>query len=130
MPQKKRFGETTLSMEDIRCLAQFIINFAVQHSLILPARLPDFKHSDMQILPSFETKVSVWRLYKSSVIEEQRIARHAYLVSNATMCEYCPAVKQKSLYGNYTSHWLLKNNALSNFQLSVNFGSSCFHSLL
>ena len=78
VPRKKRSGgrqKTALSMEDIRCVTQFIINFADQHSLILPGRIPGFKRSDVRILPSCETKASIWRLYKSSAIEDQRVVK-------------------------------------------------------
>ena len=78
VPRKKCSGgrqKIALSMKNIRCETQFIINFADQHSLILPGCIPGFKCSDERILPSCETKASIWRLYKSSAIKDQCIVK-------------------------------------------------------
>ena len=45
----------------------FITNYAEQHALVLPGRVPGFKRSDIRLLPSSETKASVWRLYKAAM---------------------------------------------------------------
>jgi len=35
--------KTALKMQDIEQVVQFIVNFADQHSVILPGRIPGFK---------------------------------------------------------------------------------------
>lgn len=78
VPRKKRSGgrnKIALKLEDIQAVSRFILNFADQHSLILPGRVPGFKRSDVRILPSCETKASVWRLYKLSAEPGQRVVK-------------------------------------------------------
>jgi hypothetical protein len=75
IPRKKKSGgrqKTALNLEDIQYVTRFLINFADQHSLLLPGRIPGFKRSDVRILPSNETKASIWRMYKQSAVLGQR----------------------------------------------------------
>jgi len=62
-------------MEDIQQVVQFIVNFADQHSLILPGHIPGFKRNDVCTLPSCETKASVWRYYQASAAPGQRVVK-------------------------------------------------------
>ena len=63
----RKSNKRSLSFEDIKAVVTFITNFAEQHALVLPGRVPGFKRSDIRLLPSSETKASVWRLYKSAM---------------------------------------------------------------
>jgi len=45
----------------------FVTNFAEQHALLLPGRVPGFKRSDIRLLPSHETKASIWRKYETAM---------------------------------------------------------------
>ena len=56
--------KTALSFFDIERVSRFIVNFAEQQSIILPGRISGFKRDDVKVLPSCETKASVWRAYK------------------------------------------------------------------
>jgi len=67
--------KTALKMEDIEQVVQFIVNFADQHSVILPGRIPASKRNDIKILPSSETKASLWRCYKASAVPGQRVVK-------------------------------------------------------
>jgi len=53
-----------LSFDDVKAVVTFISNYAEQHALLLPGRVPAYKRSDIRLLPSAETKASVWRKYK------------------------------------------------------------------
>ncbi|XP_042265228.1 uncharacterized protein LOC121895816 isoform X2 [Thunnus maccoyii] len=69
-PRMKRFGGCVLSrrlltVQDIQRIKQFIANFADVHAMPLPGRIPGFKQSDIQVLPTMETMTSVWWRYKS-----------------------------------------------------------------
>lgn len=63
----RRSNTRSLSYDDIKAVVTFISNFAEEHALVLPGRVPGFKRADVKLLPSSETKSSVWRKYKSSV---------------------------------------------------------------
>ena len=67
--------KTALSFAEIQRVSRFILNFAEQHSIILPGRIPVFKRDDVKVLPSCETKSYVWRQYKAASTEGQRIVR-------------------------------------------------------
>jgi hypothetical protein len=69
MPRRKKSGgrqsnTRCLSYDDIKAVVSFISNFAEQHALVLPGRVPGFKRTDIRLLPSMETKASIWRKYK------------------------------------------------------------------
>jgi len=79
-PRKKKSGgrrKTALSFDEIKRVSRFIINFAEQHSIILPGRIPGFKRDDVKVLPSCETKASVWRYYKAASMQGERIVRYS-----------------------------------------------------
>ena len=79
-PRKKKSGgrrKTALSFAEITRVTRFIINFAEQHSIILPGRIPGFKRDDVKVLPSCETKASVWRYYKAASVEGERVVGYS-----------------------------------------------------
>lgn len=41
-------------------------NYAEENAVLLPGRIPGFKNDDIRLLSSFETKMSVWRAFKSA----------------------------------------------------------------
>jgi len=69
----RRQTARNLSFEDITTVVSFINNFAEQHALVLAGRVPGFKRTDLRLLPSNETKASVWRRYKA-VMENMGMA--------------------------------------------------------
>ena len=68
IPRKKKSGgqqeRTALTMDDIRNVTRFILNYAELHSIVLPGRVPGFSRTDIKILPSHESRASLWRQYK------------------------------------------------------------------
>ena len=72
----RRHGNTNslphnvLPQEVVTQAVTFIKNFASEQGLSLPGRVPQFKNFDVQLLPSSETKASIWRLYKASANKE------------------------------------------------------------
>ena len=72
VPRLKRCGGRVLSkglltVQDVQRVKQFITNFADVHAMSLPGRIPGFKRSDIQVLPTTETMTSVWRRYKGQM---------------------------------------------------------------
>ena len=49
--------------DEIELAVMFIRNFAEDHALILPGRIPGYKSSDLRILPSAMTKQKIWEHY-------------------------------------------------------------------
>jgi hypothetical protein len=54
-------------------VTRFILNLAEEQALILPGRIPGYKRDDIKLLPSCETKASIWRRYKAASTAEQRV---------------------------------------------------------
>jgi hypothetical protein len=65
--------KTALKLDDITLVTRFIINFAEEHALVLPGRVPGFKRDDIRILPSSENKSSIWRKYKAAMKPGDRV---------------------------------------------------------
>lgn len=63
---KRRLPSNTFSPDTVNGVIRFINNFAREHAITLPGRIPGFKRTDIKILPSSETKTSVFRLYEQS----------------------------------------------------------------
>ena len=59
----RKFNTKSLTPEDTERVVQFLRHFAEDHGLVLPGRVPGFKRSDVKILPSSQTKASIWRHY-------------------------------------------------------------------
>lgn len=47
----------------------FLTNYAEENTVLLPGRIPGFKNDDIRLLSSSETKMNVWRTFKT-VCEE------------------------------------------------------------
>ena len=67
-----------------------IINYAETHGLVLPGRIPGYKRSDLQLLPSSTTIRQVWLLYRAAIEEGTRAA--AYSTFCAYWHKYLPQV--------------------------------------
>ena len=52
----KRLPHTALSYRQIVNLVTFIQNYAEQHAILLPGRIPGFKRDDLKLLPSSDSK--------------------------------------------------------------------------
>ena len=55
----KNTGKTphnVTSYASIRYIVQFITNFAEQHAILLPGRIPGYKRDDLKLLPSSTSK--------------------------------------------------------------------------
>ena len=54
------------SAEDVQQVVSFITNYAEDHAILLPGRIPGYKRSDIQLLPSNKTKMAVWSAYAAA----------------------------------------------------------------
>ena len=63
------------SLDDTKRTVAFISNYADDHALVLPGRVPGFQRDDIRLMPSCETKVKVHAAYTTAM-------------SNLGMCNY------------------------------------------
>ena len=67
IPRRKSAGghietsKRTMAYDDIIRIRTFITNYAEEHALVLPGRVHGFKQGDLRLLPSVNTKASIWR---------------------------------------------------------------------
>ena len=55
-------------MDTLQNVVSFFDNYAEEHAVALPGRVPGFKRSDIKLLPSSNTKASIHRLYEQSTL--------------------------------------------------------------
>ena len=63
----------TTRLSDIRHLVRYILQYAEQHAILLPGRIPGYKCDDVQLLPSSTTKRQVWEVYHQAAMESNDI---------------------------------------------------------
>ncbi len=72
-PRVKRAGgrqniqQRLLTYEDISRVLTFINNFAEDHAISLPGRVPGFRRGDLKLLPCSTTKQQCFDLYKKAM---------------------------------------------------------------
>lgn len=74
----KRLPKHAFSFESVKFLVKFIFNYSEQHALLLPGRVPNYKRSDLQLLPSSDTKRSIWRVYREAAEQDGTVHPAAY----------------------------------------------------
>ncbi|KAI0226960.1 hypothetical protein LSAT2_022574, partial [Lamellibrachia satsuma] len=57
------------SFDDTKQTVTFITNYADNHALILPGRVPSFKRDDIKLMPSSETKVKIHAAYSTAMCD-------------------------------------------------------------
>ena len=79
----KRLPANTLSLADTQRIAQFLTSYAEANAILLPGRIPGYKSTDIQLLPSCTTKRQVWLQYCSSLSDVPDVHR---TVAYSTFC--------------------------------------------
>jgi len=51
-----RVPHNVMSYTDISNLVKFVQNYAEQHAILLPGRIPGYKRDDLKLLPSSDSK--------------------------------------------------------------------------
>ena len=62
----RRLPVHALTFDDVSRVVTFIRNYAEDHAVLLPGRIPGYKRSDLQLLPCSTTKSRVWKLYTNA----------------------------------------------------------------
>ena len=116
VPRQHKFynrqPHNAFTIEDRKIIVTFIINYAEQHGVSLPGKIPGFKRDDIKVLPCSQTKKYVWRLYKESLSTVSPVLRTAqyslfcqtwatlvpHIVISKPMFDLCPVCYQNSKY--------------------------------
>ena len=62
-----RLPTNTVSYDDTQRVIEFLMTFAEANAILLLGRIPGYKRSDVQLLPSSTTKRQVWLQYCASL---------------------------------------------------------------
>ena len=65
----KRMPSNTLTYATVEDIKTYISNYVEENGVLLPGRVPGYKNDDIKLLPSCETKKSVWKCYSKSCDE-------------------------------------------------------------
>ena len=74
----------TISFADTQQVVQYITTYAEAHAILLSGRIPGYKRSDLQLLPSNTTMRNVWLLYSNSL---QSLPTSHHTVAYSTFCD-------------------------------------------
>ena len=64
----RRLPPNTISFIDTQRVVEFLQTYAEANAILLPGRIPGYKRTDVQLLPSSTTKLQVWQQYCTSVV--------------------------------------------------------------
>ena len=78
-----RLPANAVSFVDTQRVVQFLTTHAEANAILLPGRIPGYKRTDVQLLPSSTTKRQVWLQYCSSL---QSLSQTHHQVAYSTFC--------------------------------------------
>ena len=67
--RKHTTAHKATKLSDIKLVVRYILNYAEDHMIFLPRRIPGFKRDDIQLLPSSVTKREVWVAYHEATTQ-------------------------------------------------------------
>ena len=79
-------------LDDTKRTVAFISNYADDHALVLPGRVPGFQRDDIRLIPSFETKVKVHAAYITAIVQllaYQFILMNGEIQDSLPICPMC-----------------------------------------
>ena len=77
----KRAPKHALSLPSVECVVRFLLNYAGQHGLLLPGRVPGYSRTDLKLLPSSISKRGIWRVYQAAAQDDT-----VHCVAYSTFC--------------------------------------------
>ena len=78
-----RLPANTISFVDTQRVVNFLTTYAEANAILLPGRIPEYKRTHVQLLPSCTTKRRVWLQYCASL---QSISEQHHQVAYSTFC--------------------------------------------
>ena len=104
----KRLPHNTLPQLVTENVHNFLANYVEENAIVLPGRIPGFKSDEVNVLPSSETKTSVWRAYTSTceasgvqAVSYSKFAElwqqfHPHVVVSKPMTDLCLTCQQNT----------------------------------
>ena len=104
----KRLPSNTLPQLVTENVHNFLANYVEENAIVLPGRIPGFKSDEVKVLPSSETKMSVWRAYTSTceasgvqAVSYSKFAElwqqfHPHVVVSKPMTDLCLTCQQNT----------------------------------
>lgn len=86
-----RQPHNALSVDDEKRVVTYINNYVEDHGILLPGRIPGYNRSDLKLLPSSVTKLSIWETYRKA-IEDQNVRIAGYRTFRVIWQKYLPYV--------------------------------------
>ena len=84
VPRKRPYSKPphALRLSDFQYVVKFVSNYAEEHAILLPGRIPGYKRDDVKLLPSSTTKRAVWTHYHTAA----KSASDVRAVGYSTFC--------------------------------------------
>ena len=97
----RRVPANTISFADTQQVVHYISTYAEAHAILLPGRIPGYKRSDLQLLPSDTTKRNVWLLYSHSLqslpTSHHRVKILPHIIITKPMSDVCWICQKNSI---------------------------------
>ena len=81
----------SLSAEDMQYVVNFLFTYGEDNAILLPGRVPGYKDSDRQLLPSSTTKRAVWQKYLEA-LSTTNLREVKYSTFTMIWRKYCPSL--------------------------------------
>ena len=104
-----RFPANTVHFGDTQRVVEFLHTYAETNAILLPGRIPGYKCSDVQLLPSSTTKQQVWQQYSLSL---STLSTTHHQVAYSTFCDIWQRVTPQLMITKTMSDlcWICQSN--------------------
>ena len=106
----RRLPANTISFADKQQVVEFLLTYAEANAILLPGRIPGYKHTDVQLLPSSTAKRFVWQQYCTSLLS---LSSSHHQVAYSTFCSIWRQVVPQVLVTKPMSDlcWICQSNS-------------------
>ena len=107
-----RLPANTISFPDKQRVVEFLLTYAEANAILLPGRIPGYKCTDVQLLPSSTTKRHVWQQYCTSLLS---LSSSHNQVAYSTFCLIWRQVVPQVLVTKPMSDlcWICQSNSMA-----------------
>lgn len=84
-----RLPHNSVSAAVEQYVVNYLFNYAEDHAILLPGRVPGYKDCDRQLLPSSTTKRAVWQTYLEAC-SQTTVRAVKYSTFTSVWRKYCP----------------------------------------
>ena len=108
----RRLPANTVNFADTQKAVEFLHTYAEANAILLPGRIPGYKRTDVQLLPSSTTKRQVWQQYCSSLHD---LSNTHHQVAYSTFCSIWRHVVPQIMVTKPMSDlcWICQSNSMA-----------------